>query len=257
MNIKLHLHTFFRTFYIQGTWNYPGMLNFGLLFTLIPFFHSYRKNISLNTFPWNYHSEFFNTHPIFASYIIGALIKMEENRLQDSTLSEKEISYYKARWSQALGAMGDRYFWKYLRPLASLAGATMLLITYPWSKIEITLSLSLFLLIYNIPHLQHRYRGLDIGYNFGKNLGSHMSDIITKYTFPVIICSSLFLIGIILTLYTQYFFQIDNFQGTIFILTFAGSFIVNFRRIVPSFSLFLPIGIGIILVSVGKLIGLL
>jgi len=247
--------TFLRSFYIQATFNHTGMLNFGLLFTMVPFYRSaFQKSFS-SEFRWLYHSEFFNTHPIMASYIIGALIKIEEERLNYPALSEKEVSRMKTRWSHTLAAIGDRYFWKYLRPMASLAGIAVLAGTYPWNITDILIGMGFFLVCYNIPHLFHRCYGIKTGYRYGKNLGSYLTKLTINRTIQCFTIIGLFILGALVGIFGYNFLRIDFFHFFLFIATFCASLVYNIRRIVPHFSIFLPLGVSIILIILWKWLG--
>lgn len=116
------------------------------------------------------HSGFFNTHPYFVSYVLGASLKLEEKGLA------KESENVKLHLSRTLGAVGDTLFWRSLKPVAAIAALSLAL----WN---VKVALTVFLMLFNLPHLFVRIHGLVIGYRDGFEIVKTVP--LTKYHFII------------------------------------------------------------------------
>ena len=126
------------------------------------------------------HTEFFNGNPFMIPLVLGAVAKMEE-RLRNnccdgllrqcaSTASEParqggsitadDISRFKTAVGQASGSIGDRFFWRTLRPFALAVGLLWSLAFGLWGVV-------LFLAIFNIPTVALRWYWIYTGYKLG------------------------------------------------------------------------------------------
>ncbi|MBD3224490.1 MAG: PTS mannose family transporter subunit IID, partial [Caldithrix sp.] len=77
-----HLSIFFRSFLLQAGWNFKSMLSIGFVFALLPVAKRlYKTNEERKKFLLR-HIGFFNAHPYFASYALGAIAKIEEETVQ-------------------------------------------------------------------------------------------------------------------------------------------------------------------------------
>ena len=76
------LRIFFRSFLIQASWNYRGMLNLGFLFTIRPGLSRLFDREEDRLAAAVRHAGFFNTHPYMASYAIGATLAAEEELIE-------------------------------------------------------------------------------------------------------------------------------------------------------------------------------
>jgi len=105
------------------------------------------------------HLEYFNTQPYFASFIVGAAVRLEEDRVIGGN-SAPDASGLKAALMAPLGALGDSFFWGALKPLASAAAVAAFVTGFWWAPF-------LFLAIYNIGHVGLRMDMLFRGYASG------------------------------------------------------------------------------------------
>ena len=158
---------FFRTFLLQTVWNYKGMISAGICFALVPVakrVSATRKEIAGIL---KRHLGFFNAHPYFASFAIGALARLEEDLAINKTGDTAQIEKFKNALIGPLGAVGDSYFWAIVKPASILVGSAGVLL---FSRLEYRLASALLMLIlYNIPHLYIRITGLWKGYQNGYN----------------------------------------------------------------------------------------
>ena len=148
---------FLRSFMIQATWNYKGMLNLGFLFTIMPGLSRLYQDPRRRLEAARRHVGFFNTHPYLASYAVGAVLSAEEEVVEKGEESFDSVIRLKRSLCGPLGALGDNLFWNRWRPMCALIGILGAYLWGLWGPI-------LFLVLYNIPHLFVRYRGLWASY---------------------------------------------------------------------------------------------
>jgi PTS system mannose-specific IID component len=105
------------------------------------------------------HLEYFNTQPFFASYILGAVIRMEEDRAMGRNAGD-DVPGLKAALMAPLGALGDSFFWGALKPLAAVVAVALLMTGSWWGPLA-------FLVFYNTWHVGLRVGMLFWGYQSG------------------------------------------------------------------------------------------
>jgi PTS system mannose-specific IID component len=105
------------------------------------------------------HLEYFNTQPFLASYILGAVIRMEEDRAM-GRIADGDVPGLKAALMAPLGALGDSFFWGALKPLAAVVAVALLMTGYWWAPL-------VFLAFYNTWHVGLRAGMLFWGYQSG------------------------------------------------------------------------------------------
>jgi len=111
---------------------------------------------------------FFNTHPYMAGWIIGAVLRLEEERHRTGVPKENDIAKFRKHLSQSLGAIGDQMFWRQLKPICAMLG----LLGAIYFNV---MGLIIFLVAYNLPHLFMRVYGLGKGYTMGFDLARKLS----------------------------------------------------------------------------------
>ncbi len=162
------LRIFVRSFYIQGSWNYQRMLNLGFCYAIMPVLDKLYDQPEERKAFLQRHMEFFNAHPYFASFALGASARLEEQNAREKWQESKPISVIKNRLCGPLGAIGDKLFWGTVKPLVAML------------SVLITLFLGLvgpvfLFLLYNIPHLYLRYYGVKRGYEMGFDIVRELS----------------------------------------------------------------------------------
>jgi len=105
------------------------------------------------------HMEYFNTQPYLASYILGAVMRMEEDRVMGRN-ADGDVSGLKAALMAPLGALGDSFFWGALKPLAAVLAVALLMTGSWWAPL-------MFLVFYNTWHVGLRAGMLFWGYHSG------------------------------------------------------------------------------------------
>lgn len=154
---------FLRSFFIQLGWNFKSLLSIGLCFAIVPVAKRVCANEDETKQFFKRHLNFFNAHPYFASYALGSIARMEEERALKGDITTDQIEHFKNAIIGPLGAVGDQYFWAAVKPSAILIG--MLGVAVSTTLRMKMVSLVGMLLVYNIPHLYVRIRGLIHGYH--------------------------------------------------------------------------------------------
>ncbi|OGW40411.1 MAG: hypothetical protein A2X58_04730 [Nitrospirae bacterium GWC2_56_14] len=104
------------------------------------------------------HMEYFNTQPYLASFILGAVVRLEEDRAAGrASLSAIDAAGLKAALMAPLGALGDSFFWGSLKPLAAVIAVALVMTGVWWAPV-------LFLALYNLWHVGLRLSLLFWGY---------------------------------------------------------------------------------------------
>ncbi len=189
MNKVVLFKVWLRSFFIQSAWNFEKMQNIGFAFSILPAIKKIYPKKDQNAV--QRHLSFFNSHPYMASPIMGAVIRMEEEKK-----TGKEIESFKTGIMGSYGALGDSFFWGALKPFALLVALLFSLRESVWAPL-------VFLLIYNIPHLWMRTYGLWKGYIEGERIGEYIKNIgmpswIRRIRSLTLMLLSLFLVFILL-----------------------------------------------------------
>ena len=242
-NIQMVMKTFelfkifLRSLFIQASFTYKDKLSVGFAFCLIPGLKHISNNCEHFWQLLTHHSCYFNTHPYLASYIIGAVLSLEK-RIEKSPAEEfPDIETVKVRLAGALGSLGDRLFWKYLKPLSSLVGLSIVFLFYnqfPWNWIG---GILCFLILYNSVHLFYRWNGIVLGYKSGQNLIKSRTIVwIEKINF-ILACASLTVLGILIILEGKLIATHGHSGVIIFITAGLTAFFINYKKIFPFFGI--------------------
>lgn len=158
------IRIFFRSFYLQAALNYESMQALGFVASLTPIVQRICKGTKERTAFLQRHLEFFNAHPYFASYVLGASVRLEERKEPDT---DEAVRTVKRGLYGPLGSLGDQLFWSGLRPVAGVIGALVAFQGSIWGPV-------LFLLLFNLPHMFVRYWGLKRGYELGARVSQEL-----------------------------------------------------------------------------------
>lgn len=116
---------FWRSTFIQGSWNYERMQNLGWAFSLIPAIKKLYTTKEDRAAALTRHMEFFNTHPYVASPIIGVTLALEEERANGAAIDDVAIQGVKVGMMGPLAGIGDPVFWFTVRPMLGALGASL------------------------------------------------------------------------------------------------------------------------------------
>ena len=153
---------FWRSFALQGAFNYERMQNVGYCFSMIPVIKKLYQKEEEQTAALQRHLELFNTTPAVVPAIMGITTAMEEQNANDPQFDASSISAVKTSLMGPLAGIGDSLFWGTFRVIAAGIGIS-------FAAQGSILGPILFLLLYNIPNFAIRIFGLLFGYKVGVN----------------------------------------------------------------------------------------
>jgi len=179
-----------RSLLLQAVWNLRTMQSVGFCFALLPVLGRKRTDTDGRRAFLERHLGFFNTNPVLASYALGATARAE---LKASADGVREACEVKRALAGPLGMAGDSLFWATLRPFAGFLGVLAALAAKPWAA-------ALFVVVYNVPHLALRVRGVLAGLEKGAGavkeiLGPRMRAAVTALR-----CTCAFVAGAVVAL---------------------------------------------------------
>ena len=106
-----------RSQFLQGSWNYERMQNLGWAYSLIPAIKKLYTNKEDQAAALKRHLEFFNTHPYVAAPIMGVTLALEEEKANGTDIEDAAIQGVKIGMMGPLAGIGDPVFWFTVRPI--------------------------------------------------------------------------------------------------------------------------------------------
>ena len=114
-----------RSQFLQGSWNYERMQNLGWAYSLIPAIKKLYTKKEDQAAALERHLEFFNTHPYVAAPIMGVTLALEEERANGTEIDNAAIQGVKIGMMGPLAGIGDPVFWFTVRPILGALGASL------------------------------------------------------------------------------------------------------------------------------------
>ena len=114
-----------RSQFLQGSWNYERMQNMGWAYALIPALKKLYTKKEDQAAALERHLEFFNTHPYVAAPIMGVTLALEEERANGTEIDDAAIQGVKIGMMGPLAGIGDPVFWFTVRPILGALGASL------------------------------------------------------------------------------------------------------------------------------------
>lgn len=114
-----------RSQFLQGSWNYERMQNLGWAYALIPAIKKLYTKKEDQAAALERHLEFFNTHPYVAAPIIGVTLALEEEKANGTEIEDAAIQGVKIGMMGPLAGIGDPVFWFTVRPILGALGASL------------------------------------------------------------------------------------------------------------------------------------
>ena len=136
-----------RSQFLQGSWNYERMQNLGWAYSLIPAIKKLYTKKEDQAAALERHLEFFNTHPYVAAPIMGVTLALEEERANGTEIDDAAIQGVKIGMMGPLAGIGDPVFWFTVRPILGALGASLaatgnivgpLLFFFGWNAIRMS-----------------------------------------------------------------------------------------------------------------------
>lgn len=166
MNKKVDKRTlrsvFWRSFALQGAFNYEKMQNIGYAYAMIPVIRKLYTKEEDQAAALKRHLAIFNSTPAVTPMIMGITAAMEEQNANENNFAIDSINSVKASLMAPLAGIGDSLFFGTFRVIAAGVGISL-------AKQGNILGPLLFWILYNIPNFLVRIYGLKFGYKAGVN----------------------------------------------------------------------------------------
>ena len=165
-----------RSTFLQGSWNYERMQNLGWAYALIPAIKKLYTSKEDRAAALERHLEFFNTHPYVAAPIIGVTLALEEERANGAEIDDTAIQGVKIGMMGPLAGVGDPVFWFTVHPILGALGASLAMAGNIVGPL-------LFFFGWNIIRMAFLWYTQELGYKAGSEITKDLSGgIIQKIT---------------------------------------------------------------------------
>lgn len=174
MTEKLQLSTsdrkkvWWRSTFLQGSWNYERMQNLGWAYALIPAIKKLYTTKEDQAAALERHLEFFNTHPYVAAPILGVTLALEEEKANGAEIDDAAIQGVKIGMMGPLAGIGDPVFWFTVRPILGALGASLALTGNIMGPL-------IFFVAWNAIRMAFLWYTQELGYNAGSEITKDMS----------------------------------------------------------------------------------
>ena len=162
-----------RSTFLQGSWNYERMQNLGWAYSLIPALKKLYTKKEDQIAALERHLEFFNTHPYVAAPIMGVTLALEEERANGVEIDDAAIQGVKIGMMGPLAGIGDPVFWFTVRPILGALGASL-------AATGNLVGPLLFFFGWNAIRMAFLWYTQDFGYKAGSEITKDMSGGILK-----------------------------------------------------------------------------
>ncbi len=160
--------TWWRSFFLQGSWNYERMQNVGWAFAMIPAIKKLYSSKEDRAAALKRHLEFFNTHPYVASPILGVEMALEEQRSNGADIDDETIQGVKVGMMGPLAGVGDPIWWGTVRPVLGAFAAGM-------AQGGSIMGPIIFFVVWNVLRMGFLWYTQDLGYKQGTNITQNLA----------------------------------------------------------------------------------
>ena len=157
-----------RSTFLQGSWNYERMQNLGWAYSLIPAIKKLYTKKEDQAAALERHMEFFNTHPYVAAPIIGVTLALEEEKANGAAIDDAAIQGVKIGMMGPLAGIGDPVFWFTVRPILGALGASL-------AASGNILGPIIFFIAWNAIRMAFLWYTQELGYKAGSEITKDMS----------------------------------------------------------------------------------
>ncbi|MEK4910655.1 PTS system mannose/fructose/sorbose family transporter subunit IID [Niallia sp. FSL M8-0099] len=165
---KDRISVWWRSTFIQGSWNYERMQNGGWAFAMIPAIKRLYKSKEDRAEALKRHLEFFNTHPYVASPILGVTLALEEERANGAPVDDKAIQGVKVGMMGPLAGIGDPVFWFTVKPILGALAASLALTGNILGPI-------IYFFAWNLIRMGFTWYTQEVGYKAGSKITDDLS----------------------------------------------------------------------------------
>ena len=162
------IKVWWRSTFIQGSWNYERMQNLGWAYSLIPAIKKLYTTKEDRSAALKRHLEFFNTHPYLASPIIGVTMALEEERANGAPIDDKAIQGVKVGMMGPLAGVGDPVFWFTVKPIIGALAASLAMAGNIMGPI-------LYFVLWNAIRMAFLWYTQEFGYKAGSKITEDLS----------------------------------------------------------------------------------
>jgi mannose/fructose/N-acetylgalactosamine-specific phosphotransferase system component IID len=202
LNILDYLLAFFRSFSLQASWNFERYLNYGFAFVMAAVLKKIYPNPAERAQALTRHLEYFNTHPYMASFVLGAAIRMEQEKQLLPRPKQKqkgdEISALKVGMMGPLAGLGDNLFWATIRPYCGLLAVILVLTRAFPMEGQYWLVPLIYLAVFNVPHIGVRLVGFVLGLKHGDQMALTLRRFNFQKTIRGLKLASTLLLGVLI-----------------------------------------------------------
>ena len=184
----------FRLFLLEASWNFEKLQNIGFAYTILPIAKRLYADFEGRKEFMKRHLKFFNTHPAMASFITGVVINLEEKMKLGEEIKPDDIENIKNSMMGPLAAIGDNFFWEYLRPFTALVGVIIVMLCRDNYGLAF-LGPLVAIFLYNSFGLLVRYLGIIKGYEMGVEIVPYIGKLNLRSLNEKISLMSLILLG--------------------------------------------------------------
>ena len=162
------LKVWWRSTFLQGSWNYERMQNGGYCYAMVPALKKLYTKKEDQVAALKRHMEFFNTTPFMASPILGVNLALEEERAAGGQVDDAAINGVKVGMMGPLAGVGDPVFWFTARPIIGSLCAAMAIGGNVLGPI-------LFFLVWNLFRMVFMWYTQEFGYKAGSAITKDLS----------------------------------------------------------------------------------
>lgn len=162
-----------RSTFLQGSWNYERMQNLGWAYALIPAIKKLYTSKEDRAAALKRHLEFFNTHPYVAAPIMGVTLALEEEKANGTDIEDAAIQGVKIGMMGPLAGIGDPVFWFTVRPILGALGASL-------AQAGNIAGPLIFFIGWNLIRMAFLWYTQELGYKAGSEITKDMSGGILK-----------------------------------------------------------------------------
>ena len=154
---------FLRSLTLQASWNNQRMQNLGLLWSILPWLQRRPRDINRDRIFCRRYFGFFNTNPYLANFLLGGMVRLEEDRDAGREVPPGMIGTFRDSVGRALASLGDQLFWLGLRP-------TLVMITCLAALLGQIPAILAVVGVFAVGQLALRWVALRRGYDLGMNI---------------------------------------------------------------------------------------
>lgn len=162
------ISVWWRSTFIQGSWNYERMQNGGWAYAMIPAIKKLYKTKEERSAALKRHLEFFNTHPYVASPILGVTLALEEERANGAPVDDAAIQGVKVGMMGPLAGIGDPVFWFTVKPILGALAASLAMTGNILGPI-------LYFVLWNLIRMGFTFYTQEFGYKAGSKITDDLS----------------------------------------------------------------------------------